>query len=123
MNPLNPGFDMVDQQLTRADSRHSTEFEIAPGVIEFNIPMKTFLSDKAHWDALAVGALVYHDSRVLLVQRSATDSSPLKWETPGGACDEEDRTILHATSRELWEEAGLSAVKMVRCVDHWDWVS
>ncbi|KAH0837442.1 hypothetical protein AYO21_08958 [Fonsecaea monophora] len=47
--------------------------------------------------------------RVLLVQRAAHDSAPLRWEAPGGACDPEDASILHAVARELWEEAGLVA--------------
>lgn len=34
---------------------------------------------------------------------------PLRWEVPGGACDDEDETVLHAVARELWEESGLRA--------------
>ena len=34
---------------------------------------------------------------------------PNLWETPGGACDDEDQTILYAVARELWEETGLMA--------------
>lgn len=34
---------------------------------------------------------------------------PNLWETPGGACDDTDPTILHAAARELFEEAGLLA--------------
>ncbi|KAK8058577.1 hypothetical protein PG994_009025 [Apiospora phragmitis] len=47
--------------------------------------------------------------RVLLVQRAPHDSMPLRWEVPGGACDDEDETVLHAVARELWEESGLRA--------------
>ncbi|OAL38909.1 hypothetical protein AYO20_01660 [Fonsecaea nubica] len=50
--------------------------------------------------------------RVLLVQRAAHDSAPLRWEAPGGACDPEDTSILHAVARELWEEAGLVAKRI-----------
>ena len=34
---------------------------------------------------------------------------PNYWETPGGACDDHDQTILHAVARELWEETTLIA--------------
>lgn len=57
--------------------------------------------------------------RVLLVQRAPTDSMPLLWETPGGGCDSDDVSVLHACARELREEAGLetAAVRsLVRCV-------
>lgn len=65
---------------------------------------------------LATGAVVFNASRtaVLLVQRSASDSMPGLWETPGGGVDADDATVLHAVSRELWEEAGLRAAA-VRC--------
>ncbi|KAK8063901.1 hypothetical protein PG996_008553 [Apiospora saccharicola] len=49
------------------------------------------------------------EDRILLVQRAAHDSMPLRWEVPGGACDDEDETVLHAVARELWEESGLRA--------------
>lgn len=41
---------------------------------------------------------------------------PLKWEVPGGACDEEDETVLHGLARELWEESGLMLRNVVRAV-------
>jgi 8-oxo-dGTP pyrophosphatase MutT (NUDIX family) len=41
---------------------------------------------------------------------------PNRWETPGGACDLEDVTILHGAARELWEETGLRAQRIVRSV-------
>lgn len=47
--------------------------------------------------------------RVLLVQRAAHDSMPLRWETPGGGCDDDDTSILHSCARELFEESGLRA--------------
>ncbi|KAK3321789.1 NUDIX hydrolase domain-like protein [Apodospora peruviana] len=49
---------------------------------------------------------------VLLVQRAPTDSMPLRWETPGGACDDDDVSVLHACARELKEEAGLTAASV-----------
>ena len=50
--------------------------------------------------------------RVLLVQRAAHDSMPLRWETPGGGCDDDDISILHSCARELFEEAGLHATTL-----------
>jgi len=47
--------------------------------------------------------------RVLLIQRAAHDSMPLRWETPGGGCDDDDISILHSCARELFEEARLRA--------------
>ena len=34
---------------------------------------------------------------------------PLRWEIPGGGCDDTDASILHSAARELHEEAGLVA--------------
>lgn len=58
----------------------------------------------------AVKAVVRHSSEeeFLVVQRSAHDSMPLKWEFPGGGVDETDDSIKGAALRELEEETGLS---------------
>ncbi|KAL9033621.1 MAG: hypothetical protein Q9214_007426, partial [Letrouitia sp. 1 TL-2023] len=32
---------------------------------------------------------------------------PNRWEVPGGACDDDDESIMHGMARELWEEVGL----------------
>lgn len=51
------------------------------------------------------------DRRILIGQRRKLDSSPLKWEFPGGKVRSgEDREA--ALARELWEELG---VKLVKC--------
>ncbi|KAK3671311.1 hypothetical protein LTR78_008771 [Recurvomyces mirabilis] len=47
------------------------------------------------------------EPRILLLQRATSDSHPNKWEPPGGACDDEDPSILHGAARELREETGL----------------
>ncbi|EXJ61895.1 hypothetical protein A1O7_02326 [Cladophialophora yegresii CBS 114405] len=51
--------------------------------------------------------------RILLLRRSPHDSMPLRWEPPGGACDTDDSSILHACARELWEESGLVATSIL----------
>jgi 8-oxo-dGTP diphosphatase len=50
------------------------------------------------------------DRRLLIGQRRRTDTSPLKWEFPGGKV-EEDETPEHALSRELQEELGATLRK------------
>ncbi|KAG6035150.1 hypothetical protein E4U41_006238 [Claviceps citrina] len=57
----------------------------------------------------------HRQPRVLLVQRAAHDSSPLRWELPGGAVDADDPTVLHGLAREVAEETGLR-VRHVRRV-------
>lgn len=37
---------------------------------------------------------------------------PGRWEIPGGGCDDDEESILHAVARELWEEAGLNAASI-----------
>ncbi|KAI2609171.1 NUDIX hydrolase domain-like protein [Hypoxylon sp. NC1633] len=70
--------------------------------------MRAYLDAHPEFEGIAVGAFVFNpDGKLLLVQRAAHDSLPLLWEIPGGACDFEDESLLHAVARELWEESGL----------------
>ncbi|KAK7967283.1 NUDIX domain-containing protein [Apiospora aurea] len=81
--------------------------------------MAAYLAANAGFKGLGTGALVFFSpdaetssnssgqgdeeataERILLVQRAAHDSMPLRWE---------DETILHAVARELREESGLRA--------------
>ncbi|ORY60053.1 NUDIX hydrolase domain-like protein [Pseudomassariella vexata] len=73
---------------------------------------------------LVAGAIVFHNSRILLIQRSRQEIyEPLKWEVPGGSCEPTDETIIASAVRELWEEAGLIATAMIDVVeDGHDWV-
>ncbi|KAI8611143.1 NUDIX hydrolase domain-like protein, partial [Chytriomyces sp. MP71] len=90
----------------------SKMFTISVGVADFNIPRSAFLAAHPDVDVLASGALIFLHGRVLVMQRAATDSRPLKWETPGGGVDAEDPTILHGVVREVFEEAGLRVVSV-----------
>ncbi|RGP61755.1 nudix protein [Fusarium sporotrichioides] len=80
-------------------------------VSEWNVNHREWLvTHNKTWDSLATGALVFDASnRILLLQRAPDDSMPNKWEIPGGACDDEDESVLYGCARELWEEAGLEA--------------
>jgi len=92
-------------------------FTTHPSVAKFATPMKQDLDANPQFDAIIVGAHVYDRAgRLLLLQRAAHDSMPLRWEVPGGACDLEDETILHGVARELWEESGLTPRRMSRLI-------
>ncbi|KAF7506559.1 hypothetical protein GJ744_011596 [Endocarpon pusillum] len=83
-----------------------------PSTFHLSIPAQTYLSQDQSEHAckfLATGAIVFSASRILLLQRAPGDSMANRWETPGGACDNKDQTILHAVARELWEETMLVA--------------
>jgi len=99
------------------DSLPTFNFTAHPSVSAFAVPASDYisaLSSKLRYRMIATGALVFSESKkVLLVQRASHDSMPLLWETPGGACDDDDASILHSAARELWEEAGLTTVRVI----------
>ena len=117
---------MAEPTLATAQAAPTT-FTSAPSLAVFRQPQRVILEGRPEYDGLAVGACVFDPTardnddgaddggkpkgrdRILLVQRAATDSMPLLWEVPGGACDAEDESLLHAVARELWEESGLRA--------------
>jgi 8-oxo-dGTP diphosphatase len=73
--------------------------------------MKTNLSKKISSDypvqpQVAVGAIVFKDSRVLLVQRGKAPALGM-WSIPGGSL-ELGETLQRATEREIREETGLT---------------
>jgi 8-oxo-dGTP pyrophosphatase MutT (NUDIX family) len=98
-------------------------FDHHPSVAEFAVSKHSYLAARpgAPFGYIATSTLVFErrtgsNPRVLLLQRVASDSSPNKWEPPGGACDDDDESILHAAARELWEEAGLETARIVGLV-------
>lgn len=135
----------LTNSIARGPSDATFSFSAHPSVHAFKLSPPDFIA--SHFDRscktrppapkfLATGAIVFdrpvspngaptatdpsnHPPRVLLIQRAPHDSMPLKWETPGGGCDDDDPSILHACARELNEEAGLRATSVgpvVACV-------
>lgn len=93
-----------------------------PTVADFDVSRESWLAAHhkdfagVHSSAVIFDSSLHSPGRILLVQRSATDSMPCKWELPGGAVDDEDATILDGCARELKEETGLTALHVVRRV-------
>lgn len=101
---------------TEATAMPAATFAIHGSASSFAVTRQAYTNSHAHagYGLIGTGALVFDTTdpsmpRILLIQRASTDSMPNKWEVPGGACDDEDETILHGVARELWEEAGLKA--------------
>ena len=60
-----------------------------------------------------VAALIVRDEKILICQRTAEQTMPLKWEFPGGKVEPEEG--LHdALRRELDEELGIEATIGIR---------
>lgn len=96
-------------------------FTHPPSLGEYAVPLGDYLSAHPSFAAVATGALVFHTPssgipRILIQRRAAHDSMPGRWESPGGGCDADDESILHGCARELWEESGLVAERVVRRV-------
>jgi 8-oxo-dGTP diphosphatase len=53
------------------------------------------------------------DRRILIGQRRRGDTSPLKWEFPGGKIEADEEPVA-ALARELWEEL---EARLLRCVE------
>ncbi|KAK0703874.1 NUDIX hydrolase domain-like protein [Lasiosphaeria miniovina] len=112
--------------LPRPSPKDGFTFTWDPSVEHLNVSMKEYVSTHAGLDATCTGALVFsraaagggdgQEDRILLMQRAPTDSMPLRWEVPGGGCDWDDASLLHALARELWEESGLLLRAVVRQV-------
>lgn len=95
----------------------SNPFKTPADLSSYNITLAEFFAQNPKYTNLAVGAFVFHGDRLLIVKRSSHERAfPNRWEVPGGSCDPEDKSILHATARELKEEVGLDVVAFVRVV-------
>ncbi|KAL6895368.1 hypothetical protein HDV57DRAFT_511976 [Trichoderma longibrachiatum] len=72
------------------------DFAFDASLVEFTVPKADWLriNNKA-FDGVHTSAFIFDaQGRVLLVQRAAHDSMPNLWETPGGAVDAGDASIL-----------------------------
>jgi len=102
-----------------------SSFIASPTLLPFNVQVKDYLNSHPSKHCIVAAALVFSPSNpthMLIVQRSATDYVPNLWEIPGGSCDP-DESILAGTVRELWEESGLIATKVIRQVgESYEWV-
>ncbi|EFY84202.1 NUDIX domain protein [Metarhizium acridum CQMa 102] len=77
-----------------------------------------FLSSRPHLQRLMAAAMVFRRwegaAQTLLLRRAPSDSYPLRWEIPGGSTsDRKDGSVLDGVRRELREETGLGARRML----------
>lgn len=93
---------------------------IPPQLHHLAIPLQRYLDQNPKYNCLGVQAYIFTPSpipRVLLVQRSATETAfPNLWEGPGGGAEPSDPTILHSVAREVFEETGLHLTRFTRQV-------
>lgn len=96
------------------------EYSVSTDVSSFQISPADLLTSRPDIYNIIAGAMVFRSSpkeasgtpqsEVLLLQRAASDSFPLKWEIPAGTADPAiDQSIIEVAVRELWEETGLRA--------------
>jgi 8-oxo-dGTP diphosphatase len=68
---------------------------------------------------VVVAAIIVQDNKVLICQRTESQSMPLKWEFPGGKVEAGEQ-LTEALARELDEELGIRAKvgRKVAAVQH-----
>lgn len=94
-------------------------YTTSPAASFLAVKRSEFLASRPRIQVLMAGAVVFRQvppgnptataDQVLVVRRSASDSYPGTWETPGGSIEETDSTIIAGAVRELWEETGIRA--------------
>ncbi|KAI9930734.1 hypothetical protein ASPWEDRAFT_27234 [Aspergillus wentii DTO 134E9] len=109
----------------------TTYFTIPPHLSFFNIPRAEFAASRPEFADFVTNAYIFSTSptsatpckpRVLLIQRSLSDSYPGCWEGPGGLCETTDETLLAGVAREVLEETGLHVSRFVDLVSVEGWV-
>ncbi|KAK9238091.1 NUDIX hydrolase domain-like protein [Lipomyces kononenkoae] len=95
-------------------------YSVKPSVEPFEIPAKTYVSQRAEIFGIVGAAIIIYNNRVLLVQRASDDDCPNLWEVPGGAANG-DETIVQCAVRELREEVGLAASDVTDMIGEFEW--
>lgn len=112
-----------------------TSFTFAPHLSPFNTDLPTFSATKPGFTDFGVGGFIFSippceettetetpEPKVLLLQRSLSDSFGGYWEGPGGGLDPAtDRTVLEGAAREVLEESGLHVSRFVDLVAVEEW--
>ncbi|KAF2824525.1 hypothetical protein CC86DRAFT_468621 [Ophiobolus disseminans] len=93
-------------------------FDYPASLQEFAVNDAEYLRQHPEYNVLCTGVIVFNkEGKLLLVQRAADEKAfPNLWEIPGGKVDDTDETLLHAAVRELKEETGLTATRVLRKV-------
>lgn len=114
---------------TATTQSSAAAFIFAPSLVKFDVAMEKHLASLQETTTtplygLATGVVIFSkhhppasEPRILLVQRSPTDSMPLKWEIPGGAVDAGEK-VLTGAAREVREETGLVVTRILSLVVH-----
>ncbi|KAF3172114.1 hypothetical protein TWF788_009557 [Orbilia oligospora] len=100
-------------------------YAFSPEVEQYNKPLEEIILLNAPRDTIGVGAFVFKPSSsgeplLLLIRRSASESAyPEMYEVPGGGAEAPpiDATLLDSVARELFEETGLVATRIVKLID------
>ena len=112
-----------------------TTFTFAPHLSPFNANLPAFSATKPGFTEFGVGGFIFSippreettntetpEPKVLLLQRSLSDSFGGYWEGPGGGLDPAmDRTVLEGAAREVLEESGLHVSRFVDLVAVEEW--
>lgn len=112
---------------TKTAKPAASEYSVSPDISSFHISPADLLASRSDIHNIIAGAMVFRlsleeasgnpQSEVLLLQRAASDSFPLKWEIPAGTADPAiDQSIIEVAVRELWEETGLRARRLHQTV-------
>ncbi|KAF2877470.1 NUDIX hydrolase domain-like protein [Massariosphaeria phaeospora] len=105
--------------------RSEAPFDYPPSLQMYMVSGKQFVQQNPRYHVVCTGIVVFNDvGKLLLVRRAANEKAyPNMWEIPGGMVDDTDETIIHGAIRELKEETGLTATKVVRKVGEMEFTS
>lgn len=99
-------------------SSHSSD--VLNSLKPYDITVKKYLSQQSKFTGVVGAAIIIYDNRVLLLQRATDDDCPNVWEVPGGGANG-DETLVQCDIRELREETGLAAHKVLQMVAEFSW--